>query len=122
MLSSFSFSSYTYSNPKKAPLTHKKEKCKSSDRDDLVSFVGPSVKNINLIEALKGKRLSKKHKQSLCLVWFVNNILWARDVNNNISLGLINLSEDLQAFNSYHWGYESFKMTVEYLLTPLTPK
>ncbi|KAF3657970.1 putative protein EIN4-like [Capsicum annuum] len=48
--------------------------------------------------------------------------LMARDINNNISLGLINLSEDLEAFNSYPWGYESFKMTVEYLLTPLTPK
>ncbi|KAF3625161.1 hypothetical protein FXO38_29885 [Capsicum annuum] len=46
----------------------------------------------------------------------------ARDVYNNISLGLKNLSEDLEAFNSYPWGYESFKMTVEYLLTPLMPK
>ncbi|KAF3636460.1 putative protein EIN4-like [Capsicum annuum] len=45
-----------------------------------------------------------------------------RDVNNNISLVLINLSEDLEEFNSYPWGYESFKMTVKYLLTPLTPK
>ncbi|PHU20830.1 hypothetical protein BC332_11981 [Capsicum chinense] len=107
---------------KKAPRTPKKGKDKSSDRDDLVSIVGPSFKNRNLIEALKGKRLSKKHKQSLCLVWFVHNVLWARDVNNNISLDLINLSEDLKAFNSYSWGYESFKMTVEYLLTPLTSK
>ena len=78
-----------------------KEKGKSSDGDYLVSLVGPSFKNKNLIEALKGKGLSKKHKQSLCLVWFVHNILWARDVNNNISLSLINLSEDLEAFNSY---------------------
>ncbi|PHU30241.1 hypothetical protein BC332_02334 [Capsicum chinense] len=122
MLSSFSFSSYTYSNPKKSTLHIQKRKGKSSDRDDLVSIVGPSFKNKNLIEALKGKGLSKKHKQSLCLVWFVHNVLWARDVNNNISLDLINLSEDLEAFNSYPWGYESFKMTVEYLLTPLTPK
>ncbi|PHU23029.1 hypothetical protein BC332_08136 [Capsicum chinense] len=96
----------------KAPRTPKKGKGKSSDRDDLVSIVGPSFKNKNLIEALKGKGLSKKHKQSLCLVWFVHNVLWARDVNNNISLGLINLSEDLEAFNSYPWGYESFKMTI----------
>ncbi|PHU28176.1 hypothetical protein BC332_00269 [Capsicum chinense] len=95
---------------------------KSYDRDDLVSIVGPSFKNKNLIEALKGKGLSKKHKQSLCLVWFVHNILWARDVNNNISFSLIKLSEDLDAFNSYPWGYESFKMTVKYLLTPLEPK
>ncbi|KAF3649383.1 putative glycerol-3-phosphate 2-O-acyltransferase 6-like [Capsicum annuum] len=122
MLSSFSFSSYTYSNPKKAPCTPKKGKGKSSDSDDLVYIVGPSFKKKILIEVLKGKGLSKKHKQSLCLVWFVHNILWARDVNNNISLGLINLSEDLEAFNSYPWGYESFKMIVEYLLTPLTPK
>ncbi|KAF3681075.1 hypothetical protein FXO37_03058 [Capsicum annuum] len=107
---------------KKAPRTPKKGKGKSSDRDDLVSIVGPSFKNKNLIEALKGKGLSKKHKQSLCLVWFVHNVLWARDVNNNISLDLINLSEDLVAFNSYSWGYESFKMTVEYLLTLLMPK
>ncbi|PHU05195.1 hypothetical protein BC332_26017 [Capsicum chinense] len=122
ILSSFSFSSYTYSNSKKAPRTPKKGKDKSSDRDDLVSIVGPSVKNKNLIEVLKGKGLSKKHKQSLCLVWFVFNVLWVRAANNNISLGLINLSEDLEAFNSYPWGYESFKMTVEYLLTPLMPK
>ncbi|PHU21611.1 hypothetical protein BC332_06718 [Capsicum chinense] len=107
---------------KKAPCTPKKGKGKSSDRDDQMSIAGPSFKNKNLIEVLKGKGLSKKHKQSLCLVWFVHNVLWARDVNNNISLGLINLSEDLEAFNSYPWGYESFKMTVEYLLTPLTPK
>ncbi|PHT63458.1 hypothetical protein T459_32682 [Capsicum annuum] len=108
--------------PKKAPRTSKKGKDKSSDRDDLVSIVGPSFKNKNLIEASKGKGLVKKHKQSLCLVWFVHNVLWARDINNNINLDLINLFEDLEAFNSYPWGYESFKMTVEYLLTPLTPK
>ncbi|PHU01559.1 hypothetical protein BC332_31346 [Capsicum chinense] len=86
---------------KKTPHTPKKGKGKSYDRGDLVSIVGPSFKNKNLIEVLKGKGLSKKHKQLLCLVWFVHNILWARDVNNNISLGLIKLSEDLEAFNSY---------------------
>ncbi|PHU26400.1 hypothetical protein BC332_04732 [Capsicum chinense] len=107
---------------KKAPRIPKKGKGKSSDRDDLVSIIGPSFKSKNLIDALKGKGLSKKHKKSLCLVWFVHNVLWARDVNNNISLNLINLFEDLEVFNNYPWGYESFKMTVEYLLTPLTPK
>ncbi|PHU01241.1 hypothetical protein BC332_31028 [Capsicum chinense] len=107
---------------KNAPCTPRKGKVKLSDRDDLVSIVGPSFKNKNLIEALKGKGLSKKHKQSLCLVSFVHNVLWARDVNNNISLGLINLFEDIEAFNIYPWGYENFIMTVEYLLTLLTPK
>ncbi|PHU29290.1 hypothetical protein BC332_01383 [Capsicum chinense] len=106
---------------KKTPRTPKKGKGKSCDCDDLVSIVGPGFKNKNLIEALKVKGLSKKHKQSLCLVWFVHNILWARDVNN-ISLGLIKLFEDLEAFNNYPWEYESFKIIVKYLLTPLAPK
>ncbi|KAF3666064.1 hypothetical protein FXO38_09241 [Capsicum annuum] len=38
---------------KKIPRTPKKGKGKSCDRDDLVSIVGPSFKNKNLIEALK---------------------------------------------------------------------
>ncbi|PHT32504.1 hypothetical protein CQW23_28841 [Capsicum baccatum] len=54
--------------PQKIPCTPKKGKGKSCDRVDLVSIVGPSFKNKNLIEALKGKELSKKHKQSLCLI------------------------------------------------------
>ncbi|PHU00461.1 hypothetical protein BC332_30248 [Capsicum chinense] len=53
---------------KKAPCTPKKGKGKSSNHEDLVSIVGPIFKNKNLIKALKGKGLSKKHKQSLCLV------------------------------------------------------
>ncbi|KAF3641238.1 hypothetical protein FXO38_21735, partial [Capsicum annuum] len=104
------------------PHTPKKDKYKLSNHKDLVSLVGPSFKNKNLKEALKGKRVSKKHKQSLCLVWFVQNILWARAVNNNIPIGFIKLFEDLEAFTSYPWVYESFKMTVKYLLTLLVPK
>ncbi|PHU07019.1 hypothetical protein BC332_23508 [Capsicum chinense] len=61
---------------KKTFRTPKKGKGKSSDHDDLVSIVGPSFKNKNLIEALKGKGLSKKRKQLFCLVWFVHNVLW----------------------------------------------
>ncbi|PHU20901.1 hypothetical protein BC332_12052 [Capsicum chinense] len=94
---------------KKAPRTPKKGKGNSCDRDDLVSFIGPSFKNKNLIETLKGKGLSKNHKQSLCLVWFVHNILWARYVSNNISLCLIKLSEDLDAFTSILGGMKASK-------------
>ncbi|PHU12722.1 hypothetical protein BC332_19652 [Capsicum chinense] len=107
---------------KKHPAHPKKGKDKSCDHNDLVSIVGPSFKNKNLIEVLKDKGFSKKHKQSLYLVCYVHNILWAKDVNDNINLGLIKLFEDLEAFNNYPWGYESFKMTVNYLLTPLVPK
>ncbi|PHU06174.1 hypothetical protein BC332_26996 [Capsicum chinense] len=68
--------------PKKAPRTSKKEKDKSSDRDDLVSIVGPSFKNKNLIEASKGKGLLKKHKQSLCLAWTFEAIPYLRQQVN----------------------------------------
>ncbi|PHU23217.1 Homeobox protein knotted-1-like 3 [Capsicum chinense] len=88
-----------------SPSTEELVKAFSIDRypmkmqcDSAADLMGPSIKNKNLIEALKGKGLSKKHKQSLCLVWFLHNILWARDVNNNISLDLIKLSEDLDTF------------------------
>ncbi|PHT80892.1 hypothetical protein T459_13907 [Capsicum annuum] len=67
---------------KKAPRTPKKGKGKLSDRDDLVSIIGPSFKNKNLIEALKGKGLSKKHKQSLCLAWAFKAIPYLRQQVN----------------------------------------
>ncbi|PHU01164.1 hypothetical protein BC332_30951 [Capsicum chinense] len=68
--------------PKKAPRIPKKGKGKSCDRDDLVSIIGPSFQNKNLIEALKGKGLSKKHKQSLCLAWAFEAILYLRQQVN----------------------------------------
>ncbi|PHT33755.1 hypothetical protein CQW23_25555 [Capsicum baccatum] len=74
--------SYTYSDPKKVPRTPKKGKGKSSDHDDLVSIVSPSFKNKNLIEALKGKGLSKKNKQSLCLAWEFEAISYLRQQVN----------------------------------------
>ncbi|PHU17511.1 hypothetical protein BC332_13206 [Capsicum chinense] len=81
---------------KKHPAHPKKEKASRVIVMTWCPLLFHTSKNKNLIEALKGKGLSKKHKQLLCLVWFVHNILWARDVNNNINLGLINLSEDLE--------------------------
>ncbi|PHU28660.1 hypothetical protein BC332_00753 [Capsicum chinense] len=62
---------------KNTPHTQKC-KVKSCDCDDLVSIVGTSFKNKNLIEALKGKGLSKKHKQSLCLAWAFEVIPYLR--------------------------------------------
>ncbi|KAH0709222.1 hypothetical protein KY284_010649 [Solanum tuberosum] len=65
---------------------------------------------------------TKKHKESLCLLWYVHNVLFAKDVNNNIPLKLVKLSEDIEAFNNYSWGHDSYKLTVKYLLDPLPPK
>ncbi|KAG5630880.1 hypothetical protein H5410_002597 [Solanum commersonii] len=52
---------------------------------------------------------SRKHKESLCLLWFVHNVLLAKDLNNNISLKWVNLSQDIEAFNNYFWGHERLK-------------
>ncbi|PHT99027.1 hypothetical protein BC332_32020 [Capsicum chinense] len=53
---------------KKTPRTPKKGKIKSSDREDLVSIVGPSFKNKNMIEALKDFSLDfvASSEYSLC--------------------------------------------------------
>ncbi|KAH0707723.1 hypothetical protein KY285_010796 [Solanum tuberosum] len=65
---------------------------------------------------------TKKHKESLCLLWYVHNVLFAKDVNNNIPLKLVKLSEDIEAFNNYSWGHDNYELTVKYLLDPLSPK
>ncbi|KAG5576862.1 hypothetical protein H5410_056996 [Solanum commersonii] len=65
---------------------------------------------------------SKKHKESLCLLWFVHNVLMSKDVNNNIPHKWVKLSEDIKAFNNYPWDYDSYKLTGKYLLASLSPK
>ncbi|KAH0730345.1 hypothetical protein KY289_001533 [Solanum tuberosum] len=87
-----------------------------------MSLVGTSFKNPYLIYLLNVEDTPRKHKESLCLLWFVHNILLAKDLNNNISLKWVNLSQDIEAFNNYPWGHESFELTVKYLLKPLGPK
>ncbi|KAG5632187.1 hypothetical protein H5410_003904 [Solanum commersonii] len=62
----------------------KEETRQLTEEKDLVSLVG--IKNPDLIYVLNHEDTSKKHKESLCLLWFVHNVLWAKDVNNNISL------------------------------------
>ncbi|KAH0746312.1 hypothetical protein KY285_007969 [Solanum tuberosum] len=46
----------------------------------------------------------------------------SKDVNNNIPLKWLKLSEDIEAFSNYHWGYDNYKLIVKYLFTPLSPK
>ncbi|KAG5593773.1 hypothetical protein H5410_035005 [Solanum commersonii] len=70
----------------------------STEEQDLVSLVSPSFKNHQLIYLLNEKDTTKKHKESLCLLWFVHNVLLGKDVNNN-----------------YPWGCDSYELTVKYL-------
>ncbi|KAH0729654.1 hypothetical protein KY289_000842 [Solanum tuberosum] len=108
--------------PRRRKKGGKEETRQSTEEQDLVSLVGTSFKNLDLIYLLNVDDTSRKHKESLCLLWFVHNVLLAKDLNNNISLKWVNLSQDIEAFNNYPWGHESFELTVKYLLKPLGPK
>ncbi|PHU21683.1 hypothetical protein BC332_06790 [Capsicum chinense] len=66
--------------PKKSPRTPKKDKGKSSDRNDLVSIVGPSFKNKNLIEALKGQKHDGVINAINALIAFVKKMTSTRSV------------------------------------------
>ncbi|KAH0729584.1 hypothetical protein KY289_000772 [Solanum tuberosum] len=108
--------------PRRRKIRGKEETRQLTEEQNLVSLVGTSFKNLNLIYLLNDEDTSRKHKESLCLLWFVHNVLLAKDLNNNISLKWVNLSQDIEAFNNYPWGHENFELTVKYLLKPLGPK
>ncbi|KAH0737467.1 hypothetical protein KY290_036172 [Solanum tuberosum] len=99
-----------------------KGKEKLNNENELLAIIGPSYKTKDLIEDLQSKKVLKKHKERLCLVWFVHAILWAKDINNVIDLSLFVLAQDLNAFNNYPWGNDSYFLTVEYLVSKLSPK
>ncbi|KAH0672512.1 hypothetical protein KY284_023599 [Solanum tuberosum] len=113
---------------KKQPRRRKKggkaqtSKEQSTEEQDLVSLVGPSFKNPKLVALLNDKDTSRNHKESLCLLWFVHNVLLSKDVNNNIPLNYVKFSKDIEAFNNYLWCHDSYEFTVKYLLDPLSPK
>ncbi|KAH0734637.1 hypothetical protein KY285_010344 [Solanum tuberosum] len=100
----------------------KRRNKQSTEDQDLVSLVGTSFKNPDLIYLLNIEDTSRKHNESLCLLWFVHNVLLAKDLNNNISLKWVNLSQDIEPVNNYPWGHESLELTIKYLLKPLGPK
>ncbi|KAH0712709.1 hypothetical protein KY289_008668 [Solanum tuberosum] len=108
----------------KKPVNTKtnKGKEKLDNENELLAIIGPSYKAKDLIEDLQSKKVLKKHKERLCLVWFVHAILWAKDINNVIDLSLFVLAQDLDAFNNYPWGNDSYFLTVEYLMSKLSPK
>ncbi|KAF3636355.1 hypothetical protein FXO38_24234 [Capsicum annuum] len=66
--------------PKKSPCTPKKDKGKSSDHNDLVSIVGPSFKNKNLIEALKGQKYDGVINAINALTVFIKKMTSTRSV------------------------------------------
>ncbi|TMX03453.1 hypothetical protein EJD97_016175, partial [Solanum chilense] len=93
-----------------------------TEEKDLMSLVGKSFKNYDLLSLLEREHIPRKHKESLCLLWFTHNILLPKDPGNNILLKHVNFCEDIEAFKNYLCGHESFHLTVDYMLRPLGEK
>ncbi|KAH0661532.1 hypothetical protein KY284_026463 [Solanum tuberosum] len=87
--------------PRRRKKRGKEETRQSTEEQNLMSIVGTNFKNPDLIYLLNVEDTPRKHTESLCLLWFVHNVLLARDLNNNISLKWVNLSQDIEAFNNY---------------------
>ncbi|KAM3288990.1 hypothetical protein P3S67_017277 [Capsicum chacoense] len=105
---------------KKTP--HKgSNKCKVK-KYRLLGIVGPCYKVKDFIADLKNKDIPKHYREKLCLVWFVHSVLLARDVKKVIEFDLLALADDFERFNDYPWGYDSYYLTVKYLLKKRKPK
>ncbi|KAM3281377.1 hypothetical protein P3S67_028398 [Capsicum chacoense] len=105
---------------KKTP--HKGSNKRKVKKDGLLGIVGPRYKVKDLIADLKNKDITKHYREKLCLVWFVHSVLLARDVKKVEKRDLLALADDFGKFNDYPWGYDSYYLTVKYLLKELKPK
>ena len=101
---------------------HKGSNKRKGKKDGLLGIVGPSYKVKDLIANLKNKDISKHYREKLCLVWYVHFILLARDVKKVIERDLLALADDFGRFNDYAWGYDSYYLTIKYLLKEVKPK
>ncbi|KAM3305878.1 hypothetical protein P3S67_012747 [Capsicum chacoense] len=88
----------------------------------LLGIVGPSYRVEDLMVDLKNKDIPKHYRKKLCLVLFVHSVLLERDVSKVIEHDLLVLADDFEKFNYYPWGYDSYYLTVKYLLKKLKPK
>ncbi|KAM3341590.1 hypothetical protein P3S68_026556 [Capsicum galapagoense] len=105
---------------KKTP--HKGSNKRKVKKDGLLGIVGRSYKVKDLIVDHKNKDIPKHYREKLCLVWFLHSVLLARDVKKVIERDFLALADDFRKFNDYPWGYDSYYLTIEYLLKELKPK
>ncbi|KAF3622655.1 putative glycerol-3-phosphate 2-O-acyltransferase 6-like [Capsicum annuum] len=105
---------------KEAP--HKGSNIRKGKKDGLLGIVERSYKADDLMMNLEDKNITKHYREKLCLVWFVYSILLAKDVRKVIEDDLLTLANDFEKFIDYPWGYDSYYLTVEYLLTKLCLK
>ncbi|KAM3203597.1 hypothetical protein P3L10_031223 [Capsicum annuum] len=79
-------------------------------------------KAVDLMVDLEDKDILKYCKEKLCLVWFVHSILLARDIRKVIEDNLLEFADDFDKFNNHPWGYDSYCLTVQYLLAKLSTR
>ncbi|KAM3324663.1 hypothetical protein P3S67_005815 [Capsicum chacoense] len=104
------------------PPPHKRSKARKykGKIDGLFDIARRGYKASELLIDLKDKSIPDKYREQLCLVWFAHSIILARDVNKVLEDDLLARAEDFDNFNNYPWGYDSFYLTVQYLLTKLS--
>ncbi|KAM3222716.1 hypothetical protein P3L10_021986 [Capsicum annuum] len=74
----------------------------------------------DLLIDLEDKTIPEQYREKFFLVWFAHLVILVRDVNKVIEDNLLARAEDFDKFNNYPWGYDSFYLTVQYLLTKLS--
>ncbi|KAH0635911.1 hypothetical protein KY289_035826 [Solanum tuberosum] len=67
-------------------------------------------------------KLNKEQKLKCSLVWFVHSMLLAHDRSKIVDSNHIKMADDLNFFNSYPWGKESFDLTLTYLKNQINLK
>ncbi|KAM3218024.1 hypothetical protein P3L10_022553 [Capsicum annuum] len=97
----------------------KERKCKGKI-DGLFDIARRGYKASDLLIDLEDKTIPEQYREKLCLVWFNHSVILARDINKVIKDDLLARAVDFDKFNNYHWGYDNFYLTVQYLLTKLS--
>ncbi|KAH0657816.1 hypothetical protein KY289_026564 [Solanum tuberosum] len=81
-----------------------------------------SISATKLMRLIKGSKLSKEQKLKCSLVLFVHTMLLAHDRSKIMDSSHIKMVDDLDFFNSYPWGKESFNLTLTYLKNKINLK
>ncbi|KAM3246870.1 hypothetical protein P3L10_008637 [Capsicum annuum] len=71
--------------------------------DGLFDIARCGYKASDLLTDLEDKTIPEQYREQLCLVWFANLVILARDINKVIEDDFLARSEDFDKFNNYPW-------------------
>ncbi|KAH0669301.1 hypothetical protein KY285_025435 [Solanum tuberosum] len=74
-----------------------------------------NISGAKLMRLIESNKLNKEQKLKCSLVWFVHSMLLTHDWSKIVDSNHIKMADDLDFFNSYPWGKESFDLTLTYL-------